>query len=105
MFFLASILVDTAILGMLLLIVAKVDFLSDFMSPLSVIVLMAITNIVTSLLFRGSFWGVPQLVVMIAALYFLLGWLFNLPIKERRIIVGIFFGLKFAFAILTTLLF
>lgn len=104
MLFLGSLLIDSALLAVLLLVVAKIDFLTDFMKPLSIVLLTTTVSIVAALLLRGVLWGVPQIIIVVGTLHFLVGWFFELQQRERRIIVGVFFGVKFALAVAAQLL-
>lgn len=100
MLFIGGFLMDIALLGVLLLVVAKVDFIADIMKPASVILLTLMANFVCALIFQGALWGVPQLVIVVWCLYFLLGWFFDLTQKEQRIIVGTYIGVKILLSII-----
>lgn len=100
MFILFDFLISAAVLTLVLMLVGKVNLSSDFMRPFAVIIYTIIIGVIAGFLLGGVAWGIPQLLITVAALYFLIGYFFDLTTKKRGQVVAAYFGLRIAIGFL-----
>lgn len=94
MLFLLAILVDAVVLGVVLTLVGGVKVSDDFTRPLAVIFFAGVIGAIASWLLGGALWGLPQLAISIAALFFLIRGFFDLPRDKIWTVLGAYFVLR-----------
>lgn len=96
MFFLFGILIDAAVLTLVLTLVGQVNVLDDFMRPLAVVLYSVVIGAIAGWILGDLAWGIPRLLISLAAIYFLIGYFFDLTRKKRWIVVGAYLGIRIA---------
>jgi hypothetical protein len=100
MFILLGVLIDAAVLTFVLTLVGQVNVFEDFMRPLAVVLYSIVIGAIAGLLLRDFAWGIPRLLVSIAAIYFLVGYFFDLTTKKKWLVVGVHFGIRIVISFL-----
>lgn len=98
MLLIIRLLIDAGVLGFLLAVIGHVDVASNIMRPIAVIFLTAVVGVLAHLIVGGMLWGLAAFAVSVAALYFLVGWLFDLSRRQKMIIVSVYLVLQIAMA-------
>ena len=95
-----GVLIDAAVLTLLLTLVGQVNVFEDFMRPLAVVMYSILIGAIAGFLLGDFAWGIPRLLISVTAIYFLIGYFFDLTTKKKWLVVAAYFGVRIAISFL-----